>query len=144
MKITNFGLRVARTVDSTVKKFDLFAKNIMFTYEGDSAFSTFVGGATSLVIFAIVFVYGIFLLQDMVNRQNSNNSKSTAVVDLITQDEDYYPTDYGFAFGITVTDAYGRPLVLDPTYFTLHFAESTFKQIGGFYQPIFTDLGYKL
>ena len=80
----------------------------------------------------------------MTNRQNANNSKSTAVVDLNTQDEDYYPFDYGFAFGVAITDTDGMPLVLDPTYFTLQISENTFTKINGYFTPQYSNLGYKL
>ena len=77
-------------IQKTVKKFDLFSQTIMFTYKGESAFSTFLGGTVSLAIFTIVSVYSVVLLQVMVNRGNSNSSKSTEVVDLIAHDESYY------------------------------------------------------
>ena len=66
-----------------VKRFDLFSQKIMLTYKGETSFSTFFGGVVSLMILSIIWVYSIFLLQIMFNRQNSNNSKSTSVVDLI-------------------------------------------------------------
>ena len=90
MKLTLLAARFGEAIEKTVKKFDLFSKNIMFTYKGDTSFSTFLGGSVSLIIFSIICVYSVFLFQVMVNRENSNNSKSTAVVDLTTQDEDYY------------------------------------------------------
>ena len=55
-----------------------------------------------------------------------------------------YLTDYGFSFGIAITDVFGRPFTLDPTYFTLEIAQGTFIKNGGYYYPSYTDLGYKL
>ena len=83
--------RFGNKIHDSVRRFDLFAQRIMFTYKGESSFSTFIGGFVSLVIFAVIGVYSAFLLQVMVNRGNSNNSISTEVVDLTVHDEDYYP-----------------------------------------------------
>ena len=74
-----------------VRRFDLFSQNIMFTYKGESSFSTFLGGLVSLIILVIVAVYFGFLVQVMVNRQNSNNSLSTEVVNLSIDDNMYKP-----------------------------------------------------
>ena len=43
------------------------------------------------------------------------------------------PVDYGFEFGIAFTDAYGRPLVLDPRYFTLDISQTTTYKSGDTY-----------
>ena len=84
--ITLFG----GTIYRSIKKFDLFSQRIMLTYKGETSFSTLIGGIVSLMIMAIVLVYAVFLFQIMINRQNSNNSKSSAFVDLVNEDEDYY------------------------------------------------------
>ena len=94
MKVISIMLKLADIVRQIVKKFDLFSQKIMFTYKGESSFSTFLGGFTSLIILTIVAVYTGFLVQVMVNRQNSNNSLSTEVVDLNIHDENYYPAVY--------------------------------------------------
>ena len=89
MKEVKFALWLGRTAYRSIKKLDLFSQKIMFTYKGESSFSTFLGGFVSLIIFALIWVYSVIQFQVMINRQNSNNSKSTAVVDLLTQDEFY-------------------------------------------------------
>ena len=89
MKEVKFALWLGRTAYRSIKKFDLFSQKIMFTYKGESSFSTFLGGLVSFIIFTLIWVYSVIQFQVMINRQNSNNSKSTAVVDLITQDEFY-------------------------------------------------------
>ena len=85
---------LGRYVYRSIKKFDLFSQKIMLTYKGETSFSTLLGGIVSLMIFAIVAVYSSFLFQTMINRGNSNNSKSTAFVDLSIEDEDYYSMNY--------------------------------------------------
>ena len=44
----------------------------MFTYKGESSFSTFLGGLVSIAILSIVGVYFIILVQAMINREKSN------------------------------------------------------------------------
>ena len=142
MGIATFILKFGTAIYRTVKKFDLFSQTIKLTYKGESAFTTFFGGFVSLIIFTIVGIYSVFLLQIMINRKNSNNSKSTEVVNLNTSDEDYYPFDYGFAFGVTLTDVYGKPTPLDSRYFTLQISEGTIDKTTG--NATLTSLGYKL
>ena len=78
----------------TIKKIDLFPRNIMLTYKGDTEFATVFGGLVSAAILAIVGVYFGYLIQDMVTRSRSNNTKSTKYEDLTINDENYYPVNY--------------------------------------------------
>ena len=89
------------------------------TYKGETHFSTFIGGSVSIIVIAAVVYYFITSVFTMVNRKNSNNTLSTKVIDLNTEDQDYYLDDYGFMFGISITDITGTALPLDPTLYTL-------------------------
>ena len=80
-----------RWVQNSIKKLDLFSKNIMFTYQKESKFSTFFGGCISLAILIIVGVYFVLLFKVMANKERSNNSVSTNIVDLSTNDQSYHP-----------------------------------------------------
>ena len=91
MRLIDLLAKLGGTVYKTVKKLDIFSKKIMLTYKGEASFSTFFGGLVSIVIFIIIGIYGSYLLQIMVNRQNSNNSLSTEVIDLSIRDENYFP-----------------------------------------------------
>ena len=42
--------------------------------------------------------------------------------------------DYGFSFGVAFTDAWGNPLTLDPTYFTLSIVQNTVIYDAGVYK----------
>ena len=61
----------------------------------------------------------------MINRTDSNNTLSTEVINLNTNDKNYYLFDYGFAFGVSITGTDGSPVPLDPTYFTLDIGQAT-------------------
>ena len=84
-------VRLGNGFQNFIRKFDLFSQRIMFTYKGESSFSTFFGGLVSIIIFASMMVYSALLVQVMINRENSINSLSTEVVDLTFHDENYYP-----------------------------------------------------
>ena len=98
MKLINYSFKFGGIVRNTVKKFDFFSQRIMFTYKGETSFSTFIGGFISLLILAIIAIYSGYLVQVIVSRQNSNNSLSTEVVDLTVKDENYYPASFQIKF----------------------------------------------
>ena len=71
-------------------------------------------------------------MQTMINRTNSNNTLSTEVINLNSNDQNYYLYDYGFTFGVSITDTDGRPVPLDPTYFTLEISQTTTIELNGY------------
>ena len=91
MKPLGVASKFCDFVRQSVRRFDLFSQKIMFTYKGESSFSTFLGGFVSLIILMVVAAYTGNLVQVMINRQNSNNSLSTEVVDLSTDSKLYKP-----------------------------------------------------
>ena len=88
--ISKFG----EIVHKNIKKLDLFSQKIMLTYEGESSFSTFLGGLVSIIILVGVGVYSAFLLHIMYNKQDAHKTKSTEVLDLTIHDENYYPVRF--------------------------------------------------
>ena len=94
MKLVEGILQFTEIVRRNVRRFDLFSQNVMFTYKGESSFSTFLGGLVSLVIMSVITIYSGYLLKEMVNRQNSNNYISSEVVDLSVNNKNYYPADF--------------------------------------------------
>ena len=104
----------------------------MFTYKGNSQFSTTFGGIVSIVILSTVWVYLSLLIQKMLDRANSNNTLSTEVINLNTNDQNYYLYDYGFTFGVSITDHFSQAVPLDPTYFTLSIDQITTYKINGY------------
>ena len=116
----------------------------MFTYKGESRFSTSFGGFISLGVLAAVGVYLSIQVQTMMDRSSSNNTLSTSVINLNIEDSNKTLVDYGFAFGVSVTDTDGIPFILDPTLFTLDISQATTKKINGYYRFEYTPLGYKL
>ena len=92
----------------------------MFTYEGDSKFSTSFGGFVSIGILSAVWVYLYTLVITMIKRDNSTFNISTEIVNLSSDTTQYKLfNDYGFAFGVSVTNYKGKSVALDDSYFTL-------------------------
>ena len=116
----------------------------MFTYKGESQFSTCFGGFVSILIIGAVSVYLSLLGKTMINRETSFNTLSTEVLDLSLNSQDYYLADYGFYFGVALTDIFGKAKPLDPTLFTIEFTQGTTIKLGDYYQFKRTQLGYKL
>ena len=80
----------------------------------------------------------------MINRESSKNTLSTEIIDLSLNSQDYYLVDYGFYFGVSLTNLLGQATPLDPTYFTLEFSQSTTENVGNYYKFKSTQLGYQL
>ena len=116
----------------------------MFTYKGESHFSTSFGGFISLGMLAAVGVYLSIQVQTMMDRSSSNNTLSTSVINLNIEDSNKTLVDYGFAFGISITNTKGRPFELDSTLFTLDISQATTKKVNGYYKFEYTSLDYKL
>ena len=116
----------------------------MFTYKGESQFSTCFGGFVSILILGAVSTYLSLLGKSMINRETSFNSLSTEIMDLSLNSNDYYLADYGFYFGVSITNLLGQATPLDPTYFTLEITQGTTEKVGSYYKFKRTQLGYQL
>ena len=90
MKYRSLLYKTASFINSSLKSADLFKQQITLTYKGNTSFSTLFGGLVSVCILIAVSVYAAFLFDSMINRNNTNNTLSTEVVNLITNDENYY------------------------------------------------------
>lgn len=131
-------------IQNSTRRFDLFSRNIMFTYKGESQFSTWFGGFVSILILWAVGVYLSILGKSMIYRESSKTSLSTEIIDLSLNSQDYYLADYGFYFGVSITNLKGQATTLDSTYFTLEFTQSTTVKDGNYYSFNRTQLGLKL
>ena len=61
-----------------------------------------------------------------------------------TDDQEYYLNDYGFMFGVSITNINGSPFQLDPTLFTLEITQGTTVKSGDHYENQRISLGYKI
>ena len=98
----------------------------------------------SIVIIVAVVYYFITSIFTMINRENSNNTLSTKIINLNTDDQEYYLNDYGFMFGVSITNINGSPFQLDPTLFTLEITQGTTVKSGDHYENQRISLGYKI
>ena len=99
------------------KRFDLFGKNILLTYEGSSKFRTIIGGLFSFFIYLLILSYVILQLRVMFLRNNTTNSKNSLQKELITNSEVHSIGLKNINFGIDI-DFNGANLLNDKSYFT--------------------------
>ena len=71
-------------------------------------------------------------MQAMINRTDPNNTLSTEIIDLNSDTQNYYLSDYGFFFGVSITDINGIPVHFDSSYFTLEMKQSTTQEVNGY------------
>ena len=69
MRFRQFLSSTVQNSKLLIKGSDIFAKRIMFTYEGRHTFSTLLGGWTSIFIVVTVLVYMMMLLNIMINNK---------------------------------------------------------------------------
>ena len=84
-----------------MKNCDFYGQQINLTYKGDNSFKTTPGAVVSILITALLLAFSIYKLYVLVNRQDTNISKSSLMRDLKSEPA-FRPQDYGFdfAFGI--------------------------------------------
>ena len=116
--------KTAGIVDSGIKSFDLFSRQVNLTFKGQKFFRTKLGGITSMIILCIIFIYTVTFAGRMINRKGSNNSRSTAIDQFVTDPEVHYPEQSGYAFGIVLLNTYTNLLSYDPTILTIELSSS--------------------
>ena len=144
MTISHTLNRVVAYSHSKVKNCDLFPQNILLTYKGNDKFTTFFGGVVSILIMALLFVYGVSLFIIMINRADSSKSKSTEYRNLREYDHDIYPYEKGFRFTVSLTNVISQPIPLNPSLFTLEIYQGTYYNDGTSVQFTETSLGYEV
>ena len=65
------------TIDSSLKKFDLFSKNISFRENGEDAFGSIFGAVTSIMILFVVGIYGMNKFRIMLDHEDTNFNEYT-------------------------------------------------------------------
>ena len=82
------GLKTSfRWIGERIKGFDMYGKTITFTYKGQDQFKTFIGGIVSIILFFVAIIYGVNLLNVMVNRNDTNSTINTVIEDLSVDSE---------------------------------------------------------
>ena len=77
-----------------------------------------------MIILCIISIYTVTFAGRMINRKGSNNSRSTAIDQFVTDPEVHYPEQSGYAFGIVLLNTYTNLLSYDPTILTIELSSS--------------------
>lgn len=112
--------KIGKFVRKRVTSIDKFHRSIEFTYQGKSNFKTFCGGVYTIMVIVMIIMYGIILFKGMINRNRSNVSLSTKIVDLNVDTRVHYPGLNGFDFAIAFSNDYGQTVALNESIVTLH------------------------
>jgi hypothetical protein len=91
MGLGNISRGAFKFVYGSVKGFDSFSNQIVFSYKGEHKFKTFIGGIMSMAILAVMTIYTYSLAQVLWYRKDTNKSRSTSVVNLISSTETHFP-----------------------------------------------------
>lgn len=84
-----------------VSKFDLFGKNITFTYNSSEIYQTFLGGIASVAITLTTMIYFVYICTDM-SRGGYFKTSETAV-DALDKPNKYDFGERGFEFALIST-----------------------------------------
>ena len=79
-----------------VKCLDSFSQPIQLSYKGDTKYSTFMGGVSTIIILMIMLIYSISLLIALVERSETRKSKNTIVNDLSSSPPIYNIDEHNF------------------------------------------------
>ena len=104
----------------TVTDIDIFGREIKLNYKGKDSFKTFFGGCTTLVIFAVMIAYTVFLINQIINRRGANTTISTEIKDLQVNPDDHQPGLDGFQIAVAVSDRDDN-IFYNESYFKVRF-----------------------
>ena len=79
----------------------------------------------SIWIMIVVFMYGIYKLQIMINKSDTNTSFNKVNSDLSTSSASVKLGTSGFYFGVTIRNSDGSNLLADSTYLNLQMSYVT-------------------
>ena len=101
-----------------IKNRDMYAKQITFTYKGEESFKTFFGGAISLLITAIVIIFGVQRFIVMINRTDASTTFNKSVNSLSDSSYTIDLSQYSFYFALELKYN-NKNLLMDSSYFTV-------------------------
>ena len=100
----------------------MYGKSIVFTYNGDDKFRTFIGGISSLFIGSIIIIYVMYLFYVMFKKHDTSVGTSTKIDDIFSEVKVHQPNLKNFDFGVALV-ANGIDYFQDPTVFNIEMNE---------------------
>ena len=107
-----------------VKSLDSFSQPIELSYKGDTKYSTFIGGLTTIFILLIMVIYGASLFIALIRRSETRKSKNTIVNDLSKSPPVYEINEENF--GLAHIALYNSSIPInDESYFNVRYYQVT-------------------
>ena len=126
--------KIVNYVFAKVKEYDMYGKEINFTYKGDQTYNTFVGGLTSISIFVMSFIYAYLLFNIMISNSNSAKSTNKLVKNLGKNDTRLVLNETNFSIAFSLDDR-GSNLLSDQSLLTIELLQYVWeKNSEGVYQ----------
>ena len=116
-------MRILKWIKETIKNRDIFEKSISLTYKGNHSFKTLFGGIVSTIILILMILYGIMLFIQMVNRDNTNKSKNSIVIDPEEKAQYYHIGTNNLSFAIYLSQASDKTPFIDESYFNISITQ---------------------
>ena len=114
------SLSIMQWIKNKIKSFDSFSESVELSYIGDTKYTTFVGGCTTLTIMLLIVAYGISLSITLFGRGETRTSKNTIFKDLSDSPPTYILNRQNFglahAFRVNLTNS-----VYDESYFNVRY-----------------------
>ena len=99
---------------------DMFGAEVKLWFEGQSSFKTVIGGLSTVIIKLTSFAIMIWMLVNIIQRNNSTKNISKLITDLSTDTTKHYIGKSTFAYAIKLQGP-NPNLIFDSSYFTFEF-----------------------
>ena len=111
-------------INKGVKSFDRYSVPVTLTVEGDSGFSTFVGGLVSFWVMIGFCIFAISELVKLANKEKIETSKNEVYFDTLTSDISLNLSEGGIAFAFR-TDAFKKLTIEEEARFVTYTVSHT-------------------
>jgi len=79
-----------------LRSFDMYGKNIMFTYKGESQYKTHLGGIISVFVFVVIIAYIVYIFRILFTRVDKSISSTSLIQDIYQDSTIHYPAQSNF------------------------------------------------
>ena len=117
MGLINYKNRLFRNIRTVYKKWDIYARDLTLTFQGDDKHTTYVGATLTISIILFMLIYAAFQLEVMFKRQRTTVNVKNIHQDLTLNYDNISLYDLGFDFAVQLGSR--GNYAYDETYFKL-------------------------
>jgi hypothetical protein len=118
--------KLRKWVKDKIKGMDSFPQSVQISFNGDTQFTTILGGLVSIIIKIVTFLYFILLISNIFKRGNSSKSFNKIVKDITYDSTKHYIGKGTFAFAFKLIGP-TPDILFDPTYFEVEVNLASYK-----------------